>query len=179
MDEETGGVFAVVSLNKVTVYIANGQAVESIFTVRNDFPKPKELYKGVEILSPNVDSVNGANRQRHRKITATPSNERNSGLVRMKSLRQVQRMIKEWSPGTGEGTTTTTDNTITLALHVLAFASFGMSYISKQKSIILPLGHTTTYRDGVSAILITLPIFIPWNDGPRLCPKRKFDPLNS
>ncbi len=130
MEEETGGVFVVVSLNKVTVYIANGQAVESIFTLRNDFPKPKELYKGVEILSPNVDSVNGANRQRHRKITATSFNERNSGLVWQKSLRQVQRMIKGWFLRAGEGTTTTIDNTITLAMHVLAFASFGMSYIS-------------------------------------------------
>ena len=124
MHEVIGRVFVVVTLNKVDVYIADGQAV---FSRKDDFPKPRELYNGDEILDPNVDSVKGANRQRHRKSTATSFNESNSDLVWKKSLRQVQRMIKEWSLRAGEGTTTTIDDTITLALHVPPSAGFGIS----------------------------------------------------
>ena len=47
--------FVVFIFNKVDVYIANGQAVEFIFTRGNDSPQqPRELYKGVEILGLNV-----------------------------------------------------------------------------------------------------------------------------
>ena len=146
MYERIGRAFVVFSFNKVDVYIAIGQAFKSVFTRGNDSPQqPRELYKGVEILGPTVDSVNGANRQRRRKVTATPFNERNSGLVWKESLCQAQVMIKERSLRAGEGTTTTIDETIILALHVLASAGLGMSHSFEQEPSILPLGRSSPY----------------------------------
>ena len=96
MHERIGRAFVVFILNKVDVYIAIGQAIKSVFTRGNDSPQqPRELYKGVGILGPTVESVNGANRQRHRKVTATPFNERNSGLVCKESLCHAQGMMRQ------------------------------------------------------------------------------------
>ena len=90
------GTFVVFILNKIDVYIASGQAIESVFTRGNDFPQqPRGLYKGVEILDPTVDSVNGANRQHHRKVTATPFSERKSGLVWKEPLCHAHGMMGE------------------------------------------------------------------------------------
>ncbi|KAK4690121.1 hypothetical protein P7C71_g6603, partial [Lecanoromycetidae sp. Uapishka_2] len=77
----------------------------------------------------NVDTVEGEEWQRHRKITTPPFNERNSGLVWKESLRQAEDMIKEWSAHREQGVNTTNEDMRTLALHVLTSAGFGVVFI--------------------------------------------------
>ncbi len=43
MHEEIGRAFVVVAIDKVDVHIADGQAVDSIFARRNDFPKTQRI----------------------------------------------------------------------------------------------------------------------------------------
>lgn len=58
--EKLGPAFVVVNPSTVELYIANGEAIDSIFTRAKDFPKPVALYKPVEIYSQNVATVVGA-----------------------------------------------------------------------------------------------------------------------
>ena len=88
------------------------------------------------------------------KITAAPFNEQKSGLVWSESIRQAADMLKSWSASRMSGFTTTSDDTITLALHVLAFVAFQKSYpfksVSKAKMV---RPKSMTYRDSLAIIL--------------------------
>lgn len=159
--EKLGPAFVVVNPSTIELYIADGEVIDSIFSRRKDFPKPLAFYKPLEFYGKNVDTVEGAEWQRHRKITTPPFNERNSGLVWNESLRQARDMVKEWSECNKNGTNSTIHDTITLALYVLTSAGFGMSYSFKPGSDSLPAGHTLSYRDALAGVVSNIiPIFI-------------------
>lgn len=152
--ERLGDAFLVVNPANIELYIAEGEAIDTIVSRRKDFPKPVDLmYKPLEVFGKNVDTVEGEEWQRHRKITTPPFNERNSSLVWKESLRQAGDMIDEWSAHREEGVNTTSDDTMTLALHVLTSAGFGTSYSFKTGEAILPAGHTMSYRDALNTVL--------------------------
>ena len=153
--EKLGDAFIIVNAAFIELYIAEGEAIDNVVSRRKDFPKPVEmLYKPLEVFGPNVDTVEGAEWQRHRKITTPPFNERNSGLVWKESLRQAKDMIKEWSLNSRKGVSSTSEDTMTLALHVLTSAGFGMSYtFHKSGEATLPSGHAMSYRDALNTIL--------------------------
>jgi cytochrome P450 len=158
-----GDAFLVINAAFVELYIAEGEAIDAVVSRRKDFPKPVELmYRPLEVFGKNVDTVEGEEWQRHRKITTPPFNERNSGLVWKESLRQAGDLIKEWSEHRQQGVTSTSDDTMTLALHVLTSAGFGMSYsFHKTGEAELPPGHTMSYRDALNAVLRgIIPIFV-------------------
>ena len=94
----------------------------------------------------------GSDWQRQRKLTATPFNEQKSSLIWAESLRQACDMIEAWLPDTRGGSRSTTEDTRTLALHVLAYAGFQKSYpfASTPKDDAAP---PSTYRDALSLIL--------------------------
>ena len=159
--EKLGPAFALVHPAQVELYVADGEAIDTITSRRKDFTKPFLMYRPVEVFGKNVDTVEGAEWQRHRKITTPPFNERNSGLVWKESLRQAEDMMKEWSECGGKGTVSTCNDTMTLALHVLTSAGFGMSYSFKTGPGNLPAGHTLSYRDALAAVLHDIiPMFI-------------------
>ena len=105
--------------------------------------------------------VEGTTWQRHRKITTPPFNERNSGLVWKESLRQAIDMQIAWIGQSKKGVTSTSADTMTLALHVLTAAGFGQSYSFSSDSQKLPQGHALSYRNALCEILTNfVPIII-------------------
>lgn len=117
--------------------------------VRKDFIKSKAMYGPLEIFGPNVDTVNGEEWARHRRITAPPFNERNSGMVWKESLRQAGDMLKSWVGKGVKGVANTPDDTMTLALHVITAAGFGQSYDFASGTQEVSPGYTLSYRDAL------------------------------
>ena len=95
----------------------------------------------------------GADWQRQRKLTATPFNEQKSVEVWTETLRQADSMVKSWTSSLQEPTTSTTEDTRTLALHVLAYAGFQKSYPFESVAARSGKYRPLTYRDSVSIIL--------------------------
>ena len=108
----------------VKVFVADVNGVEDLLKRHNDFIKSPMIYGPLAILGPNLDTVNGAQWSRHRKITAPPFNEKNSALVWQESIAQATDMVATWQKQ--ECVTTTRADIQNLALNVLCSAGFGV-----------------------------------------------------
>ena len=98
--ERLGDAIVVVNPLLVELYIADGEAIDEVCS-RKDFPNAGDfcsqdicwrrcrfavqpvdlLYVFLDVFGRNVDSVEGEEWQRHRKITSPPFNKRNSNMV--------------------------------------------------------------------------------------------------
>jgi cytochrome P450 len=61
--------------------IANAEIIAEVGHRWKDFSKQVENYQTMTVFGSNILSTEGSTWQRHRKITAPPFNERNSGYV--------------------------------------------------------------------------------------------------
>jgi cytochrome P450 len=147
--------FLIVSPGETQLVISDPDAADDILSrVRKDFLKPKAMYGALEVFGPNVDSVNGEDWARHRRITTPPFNERNSGVVWKESLRQATDMLKSWIGKGEKGVTNTADSTLAVALHVLTGAGFGQTYDFDTSEVDqIPPGHSMSYRDALKVVL--------------------------
>ncbi|KAI9879026.1 MAG: hypothetical protein M1830_009825 [Pleopsidium flavum] len=153
MHSELGPVFMHVTPAENELYISDADAISEVLSRRRDFPKPTAMYKMLEIFGKNVDTVEGHEWQRHRRITAPPFNERNSKLVWLESLRQAIDMRDWWVQHGQDGINTVVDDTMILSLHVLTCAGFGMSYHFRSAMEAPKPGYSMTYRDALSTVL--------------------------
>ena len=74
--------FILVAPGNNTLLVADAEAITQMTTRRNDFPKPTEIYKSIDLFGKNVVSTEGAYWRHHRKITSPPFTEKNNNLVR-------------------------------------------------------------------------------------------------
>ena len=95
----------------------------------------------------------GSDWQRQRKLTAAPFNEQKSRLVWEEALRQASDMVNLWLSKGEDGTKTTSEDTRTLALHVLAYVGFQRSYPFESVANNNEGHPPTTYRDSLSIVL--------------------------
>lgn len=136
------------------VIISDPNVAEDIMMrVRKDFLKSKAMYGPLEIFGPNVDTLNGEEWSRHRRITAPPFNERNSGMVWKESLRQASGMLKSWIDKGAKGVVDTPNETMALALHVITAAGFGRTYEFASGVQEVSPGHTLSYRESLKTVL--------------------------
>jgi len=154
--------FTIVTPGELEVYVADPVAADDILSrQRNDFVKSPAKYDLLNIFGQNVNTVNGETWQRHRRITVPPFNERNSGLVWKEALRQSNEVLQSWEEvGTVK---TTTSDAMTLALHVLMAAGFGVSYSFREALHSKPeplSGHTMTYRDALGFVIRNMALVI-------------------
>jgi cytochrome P450 len=146
--------FLIVSPGDTQLIISDPEASEDILSrVRKDFIKSKAMYGPLEIFGPNVDSVNGEDWARHRRITAPPFNERNSGMVWKESLHQASGMLASWMRKGAKGVENTSNETMALALHVLTAAGFGKAYEFDSGVQEISTGHCMSYRDSLKMVL--------------------------
>ncbi|KAI4262094.1 MAG: hypothetical protein L6R35_007391, partial [Caloplaca aegaea] len=117
----------------------------------------------LNVFGPNIATADGADWQRQRKLTAAPFNEQKSKFVWAEALRQATDM-RQWWERHENGLSSTSDDTRTLALDVLAYAGFQKSYPFQGKTH--QSNQPITYRDSLSIILqnilliIVLPPFV-------------------
>lgn len=162
LHDELGDLFAVVSPGTIEVIVADPQAAHAVLARRKDYIKPAVMYEQLNVFGPNLNSVEGEDWQRHRRLTAPSFNEKTSSLVWDEASRQARDMVASWSRKGSEGTKDTVGDTATLALHVLTSAGFGVAYSFGQGVQSLSQGHAMTYKDSLSLCLqniITFSIF--------------------
>ncbi|KAI9711575.1 MAG: hypothetical protein M1820_002140 [Bogoriella megaspora] len=136
------------------LFVADTQAIVDVFSRGRDFINPAWMLEPLAIFGPSISTAEGKDWQRQRKLTATPFNEQKSVLVWQESLRQASDMLNTWCSHGSNGFTTTSDDTRTLALHVLAYVAFQKSYPfgSKSKTEVTS-AESMTYRDAIAIIL--------------------------
>ena len=120
------------------------------------------LEEPMDVFGPTVNTCEGNDWQRHRRITAPAFNERTSTLAWNESLSQAKDMLESWFDLGPKGTADTAEDTALLTLHVLSFAGFGQKYSFKAGVQNPRPGFSMTYRDSLQLILqniIPLAIF--------------------
>ncbi|KAL3425532.1 cytochrome P450 [Phlyctema vagabunda] len=158
MHLEFGRVFVHVTPSWNEVHVADAAACEQILARRHEFLKPITIMGSVDIFGKSLATVEGADWQRHRKITAPPFNERNSALVWQESIRQATQMLEVWQEGSVEegGVNSVAQDTMTLGLHVLTSAGFGQPYHFRSAKDAATNGYQLNYRDCLVSILDNL-----------------------
>ncbi|KAL5378613.1 hypothetical protein DPSP01_009024 [Paraphaeosphaeria sporulosa] len=150
--EKYGDNFIVVSPAMNVLYTSDKFAIEEVLAKRKIFVKPK-LYETLDMFGKNVDTVNGEEWSRHRKITAPCFNERVSGFVWNESIRQSQAMLAQWLSQPGGRISKMVDDTRIVALHVLTAAGFGVQHDFVSGARVTAPGHKLSHRDTLMILL--------------------------
>lgn len=142
----------------VEFHCADPAVNAQVFGRRNDFDKPPEVLDIVDIYGPNISSVTGAEWRRHRRVTASPFNERNNRLVWDEALRQAGQLAGCWSGAGAEGFNSTAADTIAVSLNILATAALGESWdfqSAAQRAAVKEHGggQAESYRDSLHVLL--------------------------
>lgn len=161
--DKYGETFIVASPARNIVFTSDKVAVEEALKKIKSWVKPK-LYESMDFYGKNVDTVNGEDWSRHRKITAPCFNERVSGFVWEETLRQAQAMLDHWLAQPAGNVSRMVDDTRIIALHVLYAAGFGVQH-DFHAGVRKPApGHQLSHRDALMTILnnlITIIIIAP------------------
>ena len=166
-------VFLVAAPSRINAFVADAEAITQITTRRNDFPKPLEMYTGLDIYGKNLVTTEGADWRMHRKLVAPSFGEKNNELVFTESLHHAQSLLGLWTGSDGRGNLTVTDPSLgamVFALYVISSAGFDVRVMwpheegnparerkSESKSMFVgsktPEGHTMNYREALSELL--------------------------
>ncbi|KAF2495368.1 cytochrome P450 monooxygenase-like protein [Lophium mytilinum] len=156
-----------VSSGKLHMYIADAEVITQVTTRRNDFPKPLQMYKRLDIYGKNVVSTEGATWRQHRKISAPSFTEKNNELVFKETLHHGQALVRLWTGESGRESRTIQDSatdTMRFALYVISSAGFDVRVLwsheekeeagnAKSVGSTAPPGHKLSYRDAISSLL--------------------------
>lgn len=163
----------VASPGGIYVSLANAEAITQVAERRNDFTKPTEVYRILEVWGPNVVTTEGNVWRRQRKVTAPAFSEKNNALVWEKSLEQIEGLIGLWSRAQGNTKNEMTIGNVhpdfaDLSLHVISAAGFGIRFefgdgedqrskTADVQSIFAsqtpPEGHRLTFKKALQGIL--------------------------
>ncbi|KAL8896183.1 MAG: hypothetical protein Q9192_003221 [Flavoplaca navasiana] len=159
LHDEIGPIFTLVTPAANEVTIADPEAAHAVLARRKDYIKPAVMYEQLNVFGRNLNTVEGEDWQRHRRLTAPSFNEKTSSLVWEEAKRQATSMVSLWTQKGSQGTTEVVADTATLALHVLTCAGFGESYSFNEGVSQVAKGHEMTYRDSLSLCLANIITF--------------------
>lgn len=176
-----GPVFAIVSPFKTNILVADPKASVEVVTNRHAFIKAPELYAIFNMFGPNVNTVNGVDWQRHRKVTSPAFKEANCKVVWNEALRQSQAMGRTWAEWDwgpkGLTIKLLRKHTHKLALHVLTAAVFGKSYDYEGGLSLKEPGHSLSYGEALESVLHNIsPMLIPLSQFASKLPGRILSP---
>ncbi|KAG6357695.1 hypothetical protein INS49_013574 [Diaporthe citri] len=117
-----------VTPRELELHCADPAVNAQVFGRRGHFDKPADVLHLVDIYGPNISSVTGVEWRRHRRVTASPFNERNNRRVWDEALRQAAQAGACWSGSGAEGFNTTAADTVAVSLNILATAALGESW---------------------------------------------------
>ncbi|KAI9675583.1 MAG: hypothetical protein M1817_000949 [Caeruleum heppii] len=175
--------FLAVSPGGSILWTCEPEAISQISTRRNDFPKPIEMYKVLNVYGPNVVGTEGMVWRHHRKTTAPQFTEENNRLVWSETLDQMQLMMDSWMGSEGQASVPIPElssDIMRVTLHIISRAGFGkkllwpgqgqqeqdesisrmqsstMGTVKVQDSAAIPPGHLLSYKDALAAVLSNL-----------------------
>jgi cytochrome P450 len=156
---ELGDAFMVVSPGGNWLYVANPDAAWDMMKRPADFVRNTEQLAVLNVYGKNLSTTDGAEWQKHRKVTSTTFTEKNNELVWTSSLSQAKGMLEYWTQRAPQPVRTVAEDTKTFTLNVLAAALFSKPYPfegrqeSKLKNATGEADVSYLYRDSLSKIL--------------------------
>ena len=155
LHSEFGSIFTIVTPGGNEVIVADPLCAHTIFTKRKEFIKPAIMYDQLNVFGPNVNTVEGDDWQRQRKLTAPNFNEKISGKVWAETTTQVGEMAKTWVAAGQNGTQEVARDTATVALHVLTAVGFGLMYPFRGglSEVHSDKRHTMSYKEALQICL--------------------------
>lgn len=162
-----GPAFVIVSPFENNIMIADKDASQELFKNWRDWVKNDALYSMFNAHGKNVNSVNGDDWQRHRKVTSHAFKEANSKLVWGAARKQMDSVVRRWKGG-NEGKEITlaeaSEDWTKLALHVLMSAGFGKEYEFDTGVKVVEPGHKISFGEAmhtcIGSITLALTPFI-------------------
>ncbi|KAG8164114.1 hypothetical protein KVR01_006032 [Diaporthe batatas] len=158
--QRLGNVFVQVTPSHNIVNIADPDLIQQVFQRIDDFPKPRQIYRRLEVFGPNLDSLNGDDWKRHRKLTAPAFNERVSSLVWEEGSTQARLLLEVIYATSTRTTQNITETCQAIAHHVLAYAGFGVRSQHGIDVTDLPPGHQLAYNDALCTVLANMVLAI-------------------
>lgn len=139
----------VVSPGRNEIMLGDADAITEVAGRYKKWNRPRQLYKVFATFGENVDSVNGDNWQRHRKVTGHGFREHNNKLVWESATKQAREWMATWdSPNSERSMKIIEEDINTIAMNVLMFASFGQDYgFVDGGTKDIPSGHTKSFRE--------------------------------
>lgn len=102
MHTRLGPAFVIVSPSKTEVVVSDPRACEEVLNKYKLWTKSADLYQIFDVFGKNLNSVNGKDWQRHRKITTAAFREGTFEIVWDESLFQARTMSRRWAEGKEE-----------------------------------------------------------------------------
>ncbi|KAL9609797.1 MAG: hypothetical protein Q9167_005451 [Letrouitia subvulpina] len=153
LHKELGGNFIIVTPGGSELVIADPEDAHTVLSRRKEYIKPAVMYEQLNVFGPNLNTAEGEDWQRHRRLTAPSFNEKISSLVWEEAMSQAHDMGSSWYQEGSLGTKSTIDDTATLALHVLTSAGFGVAYKFNHGVQLPSEGHAMSYRESLAHCL--------------------------
>jgi cytochrome P450 len=150
---ELGNAFCVVSPNRLEIVCAEPTVCMEVLQKWRVWTKSKEVYEMFNTFGRNLNSVNGQDWQRHRKITGQAFREETYDLVHRESRKQAEQLLRAIEKR-GQGDLVHLRNDFALvAMHVLSSAVFGHSYDYGAGLQEVEVGHKMSYFASLAFIL--------------------------
>jgi cytochrome P450 len=144
----------VVSPNMNELFITDAAVTKEISSKWKLWTKPDSLYKIFDIFGKNVNSVNGEDWQRHRKISGVEFREENYRLTWNENRRQAKQLLETIAiRKNAVHMKELKDDLSLLAMHVLSGAAFGKSYDYEKGMKQVDAGHQLSFFAAMSMIL--------------------------
>ncbi|KAF2195625.1 cytochrome P450 [Zopfia rhizophila CBS 207.26] len=159
-----GTSFMLASPGRNLLITSDPEVINTVLQNRKAFIKP-DIYEPLNFFGRNVDTVNGEEWSRHRKLTAPCFNERVSGFVWDESTRQAQSMLAHWLSSNKGKLNSVHDDTRVVALHVLSAAGFGISHDFHGGARKPAEGYQMSHIESLMTVLnhLIMIIAFPWN----------------
>ncbi|CAN9410151.1 unnamed protein product [Alternaria alternata] len=131
-------------------YRCDPKTIEHVLKKWREFVKPDNVNEILGTFGQNVDTSNGDDWIRHRKLTAPCFNERASATVWSESMRQSKIMIEQWLSSSDGKWKSMIKDTSTLALNVISSVAFENTEVNKPTP-----GHALSLRDTLVTVMST------------------------
>ncbi|KAF2177971.1 cytochrome P450 [Zopfia rhizophila CBS 207.26] len=168
--DEMGDAFVLVTPSHNWLYIADPDALISMYRRGKDFPRWVEITKMLDVFGgPNIATASGEQWRTHRKVVQSSLNERCNALVWSEAASLGDQMARHWA--SKRMFTSVGEDVRTVSLNILCKACFGQSYAFQGHNDSVPTSPSASFRfslltimENVLLILALRPRFFtePW-----------------
>lgn len=150
--DEMGDAFVLVTPCHNWVYIADPDALMSVYRRGKDFPRWTEITKMLDVFGgPNIATASGEQWKTHRKIVQSSLNERTNAVVWSESAALGDQMAQHWA--SKRSFTSVGEDVRTFALNILCKACFGQSYAFQGHSDSEPISPSASFRFSLLTVM--------------------------
>ncbi|KAH8732658.1 cytochrome P450 [Phaeosphaeriaceae sp. PMI808] len=162
LHDELGHCFIVVSPGLNVLCTSDAKTIEHVLKKWRDFVKPDNVNEILGTFGQNVDTSNGEDWTRHRKLTASCFTERASSTVWTEALRQCEPLLAKLLSSQEKYNNSIIKDTSTLALNVISSVAFENHQVNEPTD-----GHTLSLREALLTVMSTsispaLSSIMPW-----------------